>query len=198
MTSGVPQGSVLGPSLFLFYINDLPNNLKSNVRLFADDTIVYIALKPKTNVNTLQNDLDKLIEWETKWKMEFHPQKCQTIHFSRNKTPIKQQYTPRGHSLESVDSAKYLGVTLKSDLKWNTHIKKITSQANKTLGFLKRNLKIPSPTIKTNAYNSLVRPLVEHASPVWDPHTQEHINQIEMVQRRAARYVCNIYQHIQC
>ena len=191
VSSGVPQGSVLGPSLFLFYINDMPTNITSTVRLFADDTIVYIALKPKSNSKTLQEDLDKLSIWEDKWSMEFHPDKCQVIPITRNKNIIKNSYTLNGHTLESVPEAKYLGVTITSDLRWNTHINNITSKANKTLGFLRRNLNISSTNIKAQAYKSLVRPIVEYGSSVWDPYTQSNINQLEMVQRRAARYVCN-------
>ena len=195
VSSGVPQGSVLGPSLFLFYINDLPNNISSQVRLFADDTIVYLAMKPTSNNKVLQKDLDKLAEWEHKWKIKFHPQKCQTIHISRNRNPIANKYLLHGHTLESVTSAKYLGVTINSDLKWNNHIGNITSKANRTLGFLKRNFKISSPKLKTQAYQTLVRPIVEYASPVWDPYNQNQIDKIEMVQRRAARYVCNRYHN---
>ena len=174
--SGVPQGSVLGPCLFLYYINDIPEGLQSAVRLFADNTIVY-----------------KHSQWEKEWQMEFHPQKCQVIPITRNRNIILNKYTLNGHTLEVTKEAKYLGVTLTSDLKWNKHIDNITSKANKTLGFIKRNIRISSPKIKTQAYNSLVRPLLEYASPVWDPHTKQNIDQIEKVQRRAARYVSNCY-----
>ena len=190
VSSGVPQGSVLGP-LFMLYINDLPNNISSQVRLFADDAIVYLSMKPNSNNTILQQDLTKLIEWENKWKMEFHPQKCQTIHITRNRKPKINQYSLHGHVLESVSSAKYLGVTINADLKWNKHIDNITSKAKKPLGFVKRNLKTSSPPLKTQAYQTLVRPIVEYSSTVWDPYTQSHIYKIEMNQRRAARYVCN-------
>ena len=193
VTSGVPQGSVLGPSLFLFYINDIAEDLSSKVRLFADDTIIYTALKSHTDTNTLQRDLDRLSHWEAKWKMQFHPEKCQVIPLTRNKNVLHHKYTLNGHTLSSVNSTKYLGVTLSSDLRWNLHIENITSKANKTLSFVRRNLKISSPKIKAQAYFSLVRPLLEYASPVWDPYTQENINKIEMVQRRAARYATNNY-----
>ena len=193
--SGVPQGSVLGPTLFLFYINDIPDNINSTVRLFADDTIVYLALKPPSNTNILQEDLKKLGEWEQKWKMEFHPDKCQVIPITRNKNPIINKYVLHNHTLETATNAKYLGVTITSDLKWNTHIDNITSKANRTLGFIRRNIRISSPTIKTMAYNSLVRPLLEYASPVWDPYTKLNIDKIEMVQRRAARFATNRYHN---
>jgi hypothetical protein len=108
--SGVPQGSVLGPSLLLFYINDMPQGLKSTVRLFADDTIA------------LQTDLNKLGIWKKKWKMEFHPGKCNVLTISRKPNPIKYNYSLHGRTLESVESAKYLGCLISSDLRWTKHI----------------------------------------------------------------------------
>jgi hypothetical protein len=94
-------------------------------------------------------------------------------------------------TLESVESAKYLGCLISSDLRWTKHINSICGKANKTLGFLRRNLNIGSATVKQNAYNSLVRPIVEYVSTVWDPYTQNDSHTLEMVHRRGARYVCN-------
>ena len=91
-----------------------------------------------------------------------------------------------------MDSAKYLGVTIK-DLSWNSHIENITVSANRPLGFVKRNIKTRNQEIRTIAYNTLVRPQVEYASAVWSPYTKENINKIEMLQKRAARSVCNDY-----
>ena len=102
-------------------------------------------------------------------------------------------YTLHGQSLKSVESAKYLGVTITSDLRWNCHVSNITNKGNQTLGFLKRNLKIKSPALKAFAYKSLVRPTLEYSSTAWDPYTQQNIDKIEMVQRRAARYTLNRY-----
>ena len=95
------------------------------------------------------------------------------------------------HTLAKVTSAKYLGVTITEDLKWDTQINDTCAKANRTLGFLRRNLNIGSVAIKQQAYFTLVRPLVEYTSTVWDQHTQRNIQQLEMVQRRAARYVTN-------
>jgi hypothetical protein len=193
--SGVPQGSVLGPCLFLFYINDIPDLLTSKVRLFADDTLVYLTIRSEEDQAELQRDLDKLAQWEDKWSMEFHPQKCQVMHVTRKRRPKEHSYSLHGHVLEAVTQAKYLGVTLSSDMRWKTHITNITTKANRSLGFLRRNLRINSTELKSTAYFSLVRPLVEYSSTVWDPFTKADIKQIEQVQRRAARYVLNRPHH---
>ena len=85
--SGVPQGSVLGPSLFLFYINDLPQGLYSTVPLFADDTVVYLTVSSDSECSKLQSDLDKLAKWDNNWKMEFHPEKCTVLTVSEKRNP---------------------------------------------------------------------------------------------------------------
>jgi len=191
VASGVPQGSVLGPCLFLYYINDLPDGLTSTARLFADDTIIYITISSAIDTAILQADLDRLGAWEVKWMMEFHPAKCQVLPVTRKRNPIKHRYTLHGTPLEHVTSAKYLGVTFTSDLRWNTHINNIKSKANRSLAFLRRNLQVQNEQLKTTAYNTLVRPQLEYASSVWDPHTTDNIKKLEMVQRTAARFVKN-------
>ena len=125
---GVPQGSVIAPTLFLIYINDLPNNLKSTVRLFADDTIICMTISNGTDVTALQQDLDKLAKWEETWQMEFHPQKCSVLHITRSRNPKYKQYTLRGHILVKEDNAKYLGVVIDKTLSWNNHINDVTKK----------------------------------------------------------------------
>ena len=172
--SGIPQGSVLEPSLFIFYINDLQDRMRSTVRLFADDTIAYLTITSEDDAEHLQEDLDKLAQWGEDWFMQFHPAKC-TVHTVTNKrNPIVTEYTIRGQLLVAVTSARYLGVTITDKVNWSQHIDSITNKANRTLDFLRRNLKISSISIKEQAYKTLVRPLVEYASPVWDPHHQTH------------------------
>ena len=100
-------------------------------------------------------------------------------------------YTLHDHPLPITDSTKYLGITISNDLKWNKHISNITSNANSTLGILRRNLRLSSHTVKTHAYQALVRPHLQYPFAVWDPHTHCNTHKLEMVQRRAARYVCN-------
>ena len=127
--------------------------------------------------------------------MAFHPNKCNVLSITRNKTPIKYSYTLHGHQLEHADKAKYLGVTIQSDLKWDSHINSITTKASKTLGFFRRNINISSTTVKEQAYKSLVRSSLEYACSVWDPYTKENITQLEQVQHRDARYVTNCYNN---
>ena len=117
VTSGVPQGSVLGPLLFLLYINDLPKNIQSQVRLFSDDTAVYLTVSSHEDTKILQSDLDTLQEWESTWDMEFNQStcKCKLLHITRSRQPLLSQYTLHGQVLEAVDSAKYLGVTIAQD-----------------------------------------------------------------------------------
>ena len=173
----------------------MPEGIKSTVRLFADDTIVYFTISSDTDAANLQKDLDKLAEWETKWLMKFHPDKCNVLTISKKRSPIKHNYILHGHTLEHVPSAKYLGCTISSDLKWGKHISTICSKANNTISFLKRNINISNKSIKEKAYMSLVRPTLEYASTVWDPYQQNDIHRLEMVQRRAARYVTNRYHN---
>ena len=165
--SGVPQGSVLGPCLFLYYINDMPDDVKSTVRLFADDTIAYVAVCSDDDSAQLQQDLNKLADWEEKWQMKFHPEKCQVIRVTRNRVhKIESTYTLHGHKLEVVDAAKYLGITVTADLRWNKHIRDTTTKTNNSLAFFKK-----SADLKETAYNALVRPQIEYASSVCGSHT---------------------------
>ena len=193
VTSGVPQGSVLGPLLFLCYINDLPSHVQSKVRLFADDTVIYITVKSENDSRQLQCDLSRLECWERDWQMSFNPSKCKVIKVTRKRKPSDFQYILHGQTLESIDHTKYLGVHISRDLRWNTHADRVTSKANRTLGFVRRNLQTSSIKIKDTAYKTLIRPTVEYCSSVWDPITAKNTYQVEMVQRRAARWVLRRY-----
>ena len=116
VTSGVPQGLVLGPVLLLLYINDLPENINSQVRLFADDTTVYLTVTSKDDSQTLQQDLQKLEKWEKTWEMHFNPSKCQVLHITRARNSLQTQYVLQGQVLEAVDHAKYHGLEIGHDL----------------------------------------------------------------------------------
>jgi len=193
--SGVPQGSVMGPALFLAYINDLPEGLSSPTRLFADDTAVYRQSATEYDQQQLQSDLQQLERWEGNWDMAFHPGKCIALPVTRKRKVVLPEYKLHEHTLAAVTSAKYLGVTITQDLSWDLHISNICAKANQTLGFLRRNLKISSTAVKETAYKTFVRPILEYACTVWDPFTEKNINKIESVQRRAARFASNRYHN---
>jgi len=130
VTSGIPQGSVLGPCLFLYYINDIAEGLSSTVRLFADDTTIYMVVRNDRDAEALQKDLDLLCEWEDKCMMEFHPDKCEILSITRKKSPVIYPYQIHGQRLKHSDYAKYLGVNISKDMRWNQHIDMITAKAN--------------------------------------------------------------------
>ena len=131
--------------------------------------------------------------WEHPSDMDFNPSKCQVLHISKSRHPAQHIYMLHGQALETMDHAKHLGVDISKDLNWNTRINRISTNANRTLGFLKRNMKTKNTAICTAAYQTLVHPQVEYSSTVWSPSTQTYINKIEMVQRRAMRWVNSNY-----
>ena len=125
--------------------------------------------------------------------MEFNPSKCHVIRVTRSRSPLPTSYTLHGQTLEVVSCARYLGIDISNDLSWKYHVTRISNTANKSLGFLRRNLKAKNPQLRERAYKAIVRPQLEYAAPVWDPHHQDDILKTEMVQRRAARWVLGDY-----
>ncbi|PIK35511.1 putative RNA-directed DNA polymerase from mobile element jockey-like [Apostichopus japonicus] len=122
VTSGVLQGSVLGPCLFLFYINGIAQNLHSTTRLFADVAMIYMAMKNEMDAKLMQKDLDTLQNWENQWMMEFHPEKCEVISITRKRKPKIFAYTLHGLELKHVWYTKYLGVHITHNLRWDKQV----------------------------------------------------------------------------
>lgn len=193
VSSGVPQGSVLGPLLFLIYINDLPKSVASHIRLFADDCVLYSKITNPSDHVILQHDLHSIQAWCGHWLMTLNTDKCKLVSFHRRANPMSFNYSINGASITSCTSYKYLGVHITSCLSWAEHINHITSNANKTLGFLKRNLKHAPPHLKLAAYTTLVRPKLEYASAIWSPHQSYLIYTLEAIQNRAVRFIYSDY-----
>ena len=170
--SGVPQGTVLGPLLFLCHINDLPSVVSphTQVRLFADDCLLYRVIQSAVDQQILQEDLQRLEEWGNRWGMRFHASKCTILRICRSKTPLTKMYTLCGQILTEVDRAKYLGVTISKELSWSPHIDTICNKASGQLSFLRRNLKNCPQHLKEQAYIALVRSVLEYSASIWDPH----------------------------
>ena len=195
--SGVPQGTVLGPLLFLVYINDLPLCVGSKVRLFADDAYLYRSISSINDTVILQIDLDNLQIWEQLWSMEFHPNKCKLLRITNKRKPIITNYKIHNENLESVDNAKYLGVIINKHLKWNTHIDMVCKKGTQTRNFLQRNLRGCSRATKVKAYKTYVEPILNYSSTVWNPigeGNQGLRERLEMVQRKSARFVFSQWQ----
>ena len=194
--SGVPQGTVLGPLLFSLYINDISSDIESEIRLFADDCVCYREINDEKDTMKLQRDIDRLGSWARKWGMRFQPVKCNMMQLTRKRIKkIHASYTLEGTNLENVESIKYLGVTITSDLRWNTHVSNVCTKANRTLGFLRRNLHSCPQEVKEAAYKGLVRPVLDYGSSVWDPPGVVLQEELESVQKRAARFVTGNYDY---
>lgn len=189
--SGVPQGTVLGPLLFLCHINDLPEQVKSHIRLFADDCLLYRAINTFKDHELLQEDLMKLQDWADTWGMKFNATKCYLLSTKQTSSYFYSIHTT---ILKRVQNNPYLGITFSEDLKWKTHISNITKRANSTLGFLRRNLRHCPESCRKNAYMALVRSKLEYGSVVWDPYLQGDIDRLERVQRSAARFITKDYR----
>ena len=188
MTSGVPQGSVLGPLLFLIYVNDLPIKIESECRLFADDAILY---NTSSNLTTLSNDLTSLEAWSKRWQMSFNTSKCAFLQIGK-KIANHPGYSFCGGRLTQVDCHPYLGVQLQSNLKWDQHINSITTKATQRLAMLKRVLRDSNLPTRKVAYFSIVRPVLEYACQVWDPYQKNQVKQLEKVQNQALRFLFGI------
>ena len=186
VVSGVPQGTVLGPLLFFLHINDLPNSVKSNVRLFADDCLLYRETDTFRDHHTLQHDLRQLERWAYDWGMIFNPYKCYILSVN-SKTSFYYQLS--NSILKHVQNNPYLGILLSNDLKWDSQITAITKKANSTLSFPRRNLRRCPLACKQQAYISLVRPLLEYGAIVWDPYLKKDITSMEKTQGIAARII---------
>ena len=148
--SDVPQGSGLGPVLFLIFINDLPENIRSSVRLFADDCVLYRNIESPMDCQILQDDLNSIAQWETDWQMKFNVAKCHSMRVTRHPPDkhIQFDYTLHQQRLEQVQSTKYLGLTITDDLDWGQNISEISAKATKTMGFLRRNLALHLGTLR--------------------------------------------------
>ena len=182
-----PQRTVLGPLLFLCHIKDLPAYVSSQVRLLADDCLLYREIRTQAGHAALQEDLKKLEAWAKEWGMEFNAKKCCCIMSVRHKSPFFHQLDKQ--ILQRVAAQPYLGVEISENLSWSVHMDKIAKKANASLGMLRRNLRFCPETCRKTAYTSLVRSLLQYSSIVWDPHIQKEIEKIEGIQRRAARYI---------
>lgn len=195
MFSGVPQGSVLGPTLFLIYVNDIYRAMEPGItmRLFADDCVIYAPTNKTEDQVKLNQSLQNIGRWCEKHGMQINTDKTMCITVTHRKAPLHFNYTLSGAEIKHVNTVKYLGVTITQSLKWNAHIDQVSARAFKQLGFLRRKLSGTSPQVKLTAYKTLIRPILEYAAIVWNPHQKNMTDALEKIQSRALRFVYSKY-----
>ena len=190
VTSGVPQGSVLGPTLFLLYINDIVdkfNNLPISYKLFADDIKLY---SKTSNSHELQESINQLVAWAGEWQLQLAEEKCFVCTIkssSKNNPPIS--YSVRSHQLESTTSIRDLGVYIDSNLKFNSHIDHVVRTASIRARLIHKSFFSRDQTLLCRAFCVYVRPILEYCSPVWSPYRKHQIAKLERVQRQFTKAI---------
>lgn len=170
--SGVPKGSVLGPLLFLMYINDIPAivNTPVKMKLFADDCLIYSRVLCPNDQIELNKCLQALNIWCQRWGMEINYKKTTYTHVTRKRDVLRFEYNIGEYVLTEVQSFRYLGVTVAHNLDWSIHVHNTYTKAYQKLCFLRRKLPNATKEIKLVAYKTFIRPVLEYANAVWSPH----------------------------
>ena len=190
VVSGIPQGSVLGPLLFIIFINDMIKECHygSQIYLYADDSKIYKYVRNESDAKELQEDLYRIVNWINKNLLKLNVKKCTIVSYGRDIQ--SHRYSIGDINLERSESIKDLGVTFDDGLSFENHIKEKVKKANSMLGIIKRNFDKMPPETSVMLYKSLVRSHIEYAGAVWSPHHKKSIELIENVQKRATRAFC--------
>ncbi len=185
--SGIPQGSILGPVLFLLYINDMPGKTTNNCKLFADDSKLYGVANTVEDCKLIQQDLNNLSVWSRQWLLRFNASKCTVMRMKNSSNQVDYKYSLDGVQLAECDTQKDLGVLISNDLHPRPHITSICNKAKSRIGMFRRCF-TGFPVTKTRTlYTTLVRPLLEYGGPTWSPWLQKDRESLEKVQRRCLR-----------
>ena len=194
--TGIGDGSVI----ILCYINNLPQDIDSSIRVYADGAVMYRTVKDVPDQLKLQDDLNKMAQWVKTWHMIFSPSKCEyVLEIITNKIyPLVSHYMVwmHGQPIKGVSSAKYLGVIIDQTLSWLKHVSiTLLPKANCTKAFLQQNLLMCPPCIKATCYQTYIQPILEYTATIWSPYNKCNITKIEKVQRQAAEIVFNDFSH---
>ena len=197
VVSGVPQGSILGPLLFLVFVNDIPSLISSaQVLLFADDVKCSNVISSSADCTLLQQDLNAILDWCSTFHLTLNKEKCLVVRYHINNSPFDFDYHLSGHTTAEKSAYKDLGIFTTYNLKWKSHYKHITSRAYKMLGLLRRVFnEVAYVSSKRLLYISLVRSQLLYCSPLWRPYLISDIGQLQSVQRRATRYISKCSSH---
>jgi hypothetical protein len=194
-STGVPQGAVSSPVLFSIFIDCVTAGIENRIGLYADDIVLYGRAGCQEEVMSIQRDIDRVSEWCISSGMRVNAGKTSFMVTNGSGLTETHSFTLmlNGLPLRRVDKLRYLGVNLSHDLGWSDHIRSMVTKAKKVIYFIQRNFRGASVASRNRLYLSLVRPILDFASPIWNPHQKQLIYEIESVQRFAARVVANVW-----
>jgi predicted component of type VI protein secretion system len=187
VTSGVPQGSVLGPILFVMYINDIDDGIESVISKFADDTKLALGVSGDDNLDICRRDLELINKWGSTWQMEFNADKCATLHIGS--TNPRYNHKLGNNYIKSSKVECDLGIQVMDNLKSTEQCNGVVKKANKIVGLINRSFEYKTEKIMTKLYKSLVRPILEYGVQAWSPYHKTNIDKLERVQRRATKSI---------
>ena len=196
INAGVPQGSILGPTLFLLFINDLPDDVVSRIAIYADDTTLYSSSDKASDIwkqlemsAELESDLRDTVEWGKRWQVTFNEGKTHLVSFDRSVNSGGIDIRMGEKMLEEESSFRMLGLSITSKLDWSTYISSIAKEASKKIGALFRSMKFLSPEIVLYLYKSTIRPCMEYCCHVWAGAPKCYLDLLDKLQRRICRVV---------
>ena len=190
VASGVPQGSVLGPLLFLLYVNDLPDVVSCPVKMFADDTKLFSGVSTDSDAAAMQRDIDALVDWSDSWQMPFNKGKCKVLHVGSGNSAFS--FHMSGELLESSPVERDLGVQVDTLLKFREQAAAAIAKATRVLAVIRRSFAQIDEVTLPLLFKSLVRPHLEYGNLVWGPFNRADQKAVERVQRRATRLMSSI------
>ena len=195
INAGVPQGSILGPTLFLLYINDLPDDIIGDIAIYADDTLyskcdqAYDLWQQLELASELESDLRNTVDWGRKWFVDVNAGKTQLVSFNRSNNTGTIDWKMDGPVLEEKSSFKMLGLTFSSKLDWGSYITSIAKTASKKIGVLIGSMKFLSPEVALYLYKSTIRPYMEYCCHVWAGAPSCYLELLGKLQKRICRTV---------
>ena len=200
VTSGVPQGSVLGPILFLLYINDLPEVVqKASISMFADDIKLYLPITSQQSVADLQQDISNVVEWITDNQLKLSPLKTVSLHLLPLRNP-NNVYKIGDVQIKQVSSHRDLGVTMDDSLTFKPHIKKCVYEAMRVCNVIRRCFSTKTNAFRRQLFITFVRPKVEFANIIWSPtgNNVGSAKDIEKVQRKYTKQMVGLFDTNYC
>merc|ERR1711963_630999 len=194
VTSGVPQGSVLGPTLFIYFINDLPLTSSVETKIFADDTWVYTTIESQQDVTKLQETVDKMHQWTKTWLLKFNEAKCNVLHLGGNNPKNAYFIGDEGNrtQLTVTKLEKDLGVHIDETLSFDQHVEKITKKASSRCAKILKNFTFRSRDVLLPIFKSIVRPILEYANCAWNTQLQKHKDELESIQRSFTKNIFSV------